>query len=294
MPVHEFGGDWTTDKLERVRKYLVAYATIMRKQKFRFAYVDAFAGTGYRTLEQDEKPRELLFPEFIEKDSKQFVEGSARIALQVLPRFDKYVFIEKDPQRFAELQSLKAEFPAVSDDIVLVNAEANAYLQDVCVNRKWQKHRAVMFLDPFGMQVTWDTLVAIADTKAIDLWILFPVGVAVNRLLTRDGKIQPSWQKRLDSLFGESDWHEVFYRTKTDAGLFGDQVITEKLGSFDLIGQYFVKRLKTAFAGVAENPLPLLNSRNVPLFLLCFAAGNPKGAPTAIKIAQNILGKKHG
>lgn len=294
MPVHKFGGDWTNDKLERVRKYLVAYATIMRKQKFLFAYVDAFAGTGYRTLEQDEKPSELLFPEFIEKDSKQFVEGSARIALQVQPRFDRYIFIEKDPQRFAELQKLKAEFPAVSDDIVLVNAEANAYLQDLCLNRKWQKHRAVMFLDPFGMQVTWDTLVAIADTKAIDLWILFPVGVAVNRLLTRDGKIQRGWQKRLDALFGESAWHEVFYRTKSEASLFGDRIVIEKVGSFDLIGQYFVKRLKTAFAGVAESPLPLLNSRNVPLFLLCFAAGNPKGAPTAIKIAQNILGKRNG
>lgn len=26
-----FGGDWTDEKLERVRKYLVAYATIMNK-----------------------------------------------------------------------------------------------------------------------------------------------------------------------------------------------------------------------------------------------------------------------
>ena len=45
---HGFGGNWTEEKLKRVEKYLKAYATIMNKKKFRFAYIDAFAGTGYR------------------------------------------------------------------------------------------------------------------------------------------------------------------------------------------------------------------------------------------------------
>lgn len=31
------------------------------------------------------------------------------------------------------------------------------------------------------------------------------------------------------------------------------------------------------------------NSKNVPLYLLCFAAGNPRGGPIAVKIAQDIL-----
>ena len=52
--VHEFGGDWTTDKLERVRKYLQAYTVIFnrnpRAKKLHTIYVDAFAGTGYRSL----------------------------------------------------------------------------------------------------------------------------------------------------------------------------------------------------------------------------------------------------
>ena len=43
-----------------------------------------------------------------------------------------------------------------------------------------------MFLDPYGTQVSWDTIKLIADTRAIDLWILFPIG-AVNRLMNRDG-----------------------------------------------------------------------------------------------------------
>ena len=44
-----FGGNWSVDKLERVRKYLSAYTTILsnHKDKYKFAYIDAFAGTGY-------------------------------------------------------------------------------------------------------------------------------------------------------------------------------------------------------------------------------------------------------
>ena len=284
-----FGGDWTDEKLERVRKYLVAYATIMSKRNFRFAYIDAFAGTGYRTLKQEENQPELMFPELAEQSSQRFLDGSARIALQTQPKFTKYIFIEKDESRFAELKKLKEEFPTVKDDIILVNADANVYIQDLCGNYSWSKNRAVLFLDPFGMQVQWDTIVAIAKTQAIDLWILFPLGVAVNRLLRKDGNINEAYRHRLDEMFGTTDWFDAFYKTKTSLNLFGEQVSTEKVGDFTSISQYFVERLKTVFAGVAANPFPLYNSRNNPLYLLCFAAGNPKGAKTAIKIAQDIL-----
>ncbi|MCG3155306.1 MAG: hypothetical protein DKINENOH_01912 [bacterium] len=284
-----FGGDWTAEKLERVRKYLVAYAKIMSKQQFRFAYIDAFAGTGYRTLKQEENPHELMFPELLERESKAFLEGSAQIALQIEPKFTKYIFIERDVNRFTELQKLKTDFPVVQSDIVLVNADANRYLKDLCQNFKWNKSRAVLFLDPFGMQVTWETVAAIAKTKAIDMWYLFPLGVAVNRLLKKDGNIRESMRQRLDAIFGTSDWYDAFYQTTTSSDLFGEHVRTEKVKGFERIEKYFVERLQSVFTGVAKNPLPLMNSRNNPLYLLCFASANPKGAKTAIKIAQDIL-----
>jgi three-Cys-motif partner protein len=261
----------------------------MNRQNFRFAYIDAFAGTGYRTLEQHQKPLAKIFPEIFEQDSQQFLDGSARIALQVRPRFTKYIFIERDIDRIVELQKLKSDFKELRDDIVVIQANANSYLQDLCLNRRWSKNRAVLFLDPFGMQVTWDTIAAIAATKAIDLWLLFPIG-AVNRLLPRNAQISAAWRKTLDRMFGSSDWYEVFYRTRKFTNVFGGQQMTTiKLADFNLIGEYFVKRLSAVFAGVAQNPLPLLNSRNSPLYLLCFAAGNPRGSTTAIKIAQDIL-----
>ena len=283
-----FGGDWTTEKLERVRKYLKAYATIMKRQNFHFAYIDAFAGTGYRTDKQDTDPNELMFPEIAEREVQEFLDGSARIALQVEPRFQKYILIEKDENRFAELQKLKAEFP--SDDVDLIRSDANEYLKDLC-SKNWIKHqrRAVLFLDPYGMEVDWHTIAAIANTQAIDLWLLFPLGIAVNRLLKRDGDVDTIVRHKLDRFFGTTDWYDTFYEIASSPTLFGEEMVIRKKSDFRSIAQYFVERLQTVFTGVANNPLSLYNSKNNPLYLLCFAAGNPKGASTAVKIAQDIL-----
>jgi three-Cys-motif partner protein len=287
-PQH-FGGNWTIEKLSRVKKYLAAYAKIMSNKGLRFAYIDAFAGTGYRLLRRAEDTQELMFPELVEKEARGFLEGSARIALQIRPEFHKYIFIEKDEKRFKELCRLKDSFSSVGDRILVVNTEANTYIKDLCLNYKWQRHRAVMFLDPFGMQVTWETVEAIASTKAIDFWYLFPLGVAVNRLLKKDGQINEAIKGSLDRLFGAKDWYHAFYSVTKEPNLFGERSVTRKVGGFDKIGDFFVNRLRKVFAGVADNPLPLLNSKRNPLYLLCFASGNLRGAKTAVKIAQDIL-----
>ena len=288
---HRFGGDWTEQKLECVRKYLHAYTTIMSKQPFHYAYIDAFAGTGYRDMENDEDTDELMFPDLVSPEVVSFHDGSARHALEVEPPFMKYIFIEKDATRYAELEELRKEFllkDRFSEDMIeCLRKDANGYLKDLC-RKSWKSHRALVFLDPYGMQVDWETIESIAQTQAIDLWILFPLGT-VNRLLKRNGEIRPSLRERLDLFFGEPDWYEVFYQL-AEQGSFFDEEQWQKAGNiFATIEQYFIERLQGIFKDVAANPLPLRNSKNVPLYLLCFAAGNPRGGPIAVKIAQDIL-----
>ena len=59
--------------------------------------------------------------------------------------------------------------------------------------------------------------------------------------------------------------------------------------SLATIGRYFVERLKEIFSGVAEEPGVLRNSTNSPLYLLCFAASNARGAELALRIAGLLL-----
>jgi three-Cys-motif partner protein len=94
----------------------------------------------------------------------------------------------------------------------------------------------------------------------------------------------------LDEMFGEPDWYDAFYEKQKTPDLFGSTSETViKKADYSSISRYFVKRLKTIFQHVAKNPLPLHNSSNCPLYLFCFAAGNPKGGPIAIRIAESIL-----
>lgn len=162
-------------------------------------------------------------------------------------------------------------------------------LSSALCEKNWDKHRAVLFLDPYGMQVEWATIEAVAATKAIDLWLLFPLGVAVNRLLTRDGQIPEGWRRRLNLLLGTTDWDNDFYEVESVSTLFGEKEQRVKRATTGSIGRYFNNRLKSIFAGVAEEPKVLVNSSNCPLYLLCFAAGNAKGAPIALKIANHLL-----
>jgi three-Cys-motif partner protein len=294
MANHVFGGDWTSDKLERVRKYLCAYTTIFKKNVravyFTTIYVDAFAGTGQRV--ESAGRRVNAATEALENDNldaEALQKGSARIALEVDPPFDRYVFIEKRVKRVKELEAPRSDFPDKAAAIQVERADANDYLREWCGQTDWQRHRAVVFLDPYGMQVDWATIEAIAATKAVDLWVLFPLGMAVNRLLTKNEPPPKKWADALTRFFGNDEWKQEFYPKKTERTLFGDEQTERKEANFDRIGRFFLKRLKAVFARVVPNPLVLTNSKDVPIYLLCFAAGNPKGAPTAIKIAKDIL-----
>jgi len=289
MPVGQkwlFGGDWTEQKLDILSDYLCAYNTALKNQPFCRVYVDAFAGTGYRQQRQDQFQLASLFEEIGQDESQRFLKGSAKRALEARPAFNRYVFVESDRAKIGELESLKREHPDKAAEIHIEQGEANAFVQGYCQRENWQSTRAVLFLDPFATQVEWRTIEAIAHTKAIDVWILFPL-MAVNRLLANDP--EKACRGRLDRIFGTQDWFDAFYRTSKPEDIFGQHLeIVKKACDFERIGEFYLERLKSVFAGVAPKPRMLENSR-APLFQLFFAAANPKGAPIAVRIASHLL-----
>lgn len=297
---HTFGGDWTKIKLECLEKYLKAYTKVMKNQSFNCLYIDAFAGSGWITLKQNESRRlgaqqSSLF-DLLDSSSNCSLQkqentyGSARLALTVEPHFNEYHFIENNQKRFLELENLKSEYP---HRIIQCHQEdANYFLQNLCIKRDWINNyeRAVLFLDPYGMNVQWKTIKSIAATKAIDIWYLFPMGIALNRLLRKDGQISPKTKLTISGLLGTDEWYDVFYRECEELTLFGTQKSIEKNTNFINMSEYINSRFENIFPGVANNPRSLFNSRNNPLYLLIFAASNDKGSKIAIKIAQSILG----
>jgi three-Cys-motif partner protein len=129
------------------------------------------------------------------------------------------------------------------------------------------------------------------------MWLLFPLGISLNRLLARSGQIPDGWRRRITAFLGTDDWFASFYRKQArgerdgapaaSPTLFGDDTVLAR-ARVEVIGDYFLQRLGSVFAGMAP-PGVLRNTQDHPLYLLCFAAANPSGAKTALKIANHIL-----
>lgn len=296
MVDHQFGGAWTEQKLEALKHYLAAYRLIFTQNEkarhFKTIYIDAFAGTGQRKTNDVTSDEGSLFDPEELPELDAYKKGSARIALELTSPFDEYIFIDKKREHATQLEStINCDYPQLVSRCKVMQGDGTKLLGDICRNREWKKCRAVVFLDPYGMNIEWDLLKQIAATKAIDLWLLFPLGMGANRLLKRDATPPQSFSDKLTRMFGTTDWQNAFYKHSPQTDLFAGDTALIKDASFDQIGNFLIERLKSIFSGVAPTAKALLNSRNNPMYLLCFAAGNPIGAPTAVKIGDHLLGK---
>lgn len=290
-----WGGSWTEEKLRVLRGYLGAYVTALKNQAFRLEYIDAFAGAGYRRRKGSDTAQLALTDEPVE----EYRDGAARIALGLNQGFDAYYFIERRASHVEELRGLANEHSA--QEIHIHQGDANVWLRELC-ERDWQRRRAVVFLDPYGMQVEWGTMETLARTKAMDVWVLVPIAVAVNRLLMRDyASIPEGWRRRLDLFFGSEEWRNRLYETpdekarRTGAPLLLLDVgpssgLATKAASLDDIAAYYAERLRACFPYVAGFRY-LCHPNGKPLYALYFASANPspKAGAISVSIAGHLL-----
>lgn len=184
------------------------------------------------------------------------------------------------------LLELKREFPLVSDRMEFHCGDANTELRAFCQRIDWRKSRAIVFLDPYGNHVNWETVEIIAATKAIDMWYLFPAGLGVHRQISRSGSVHATHENSLNSLLGTVDWQGQFLQRTTTNDLFGASERIEKIATPISITEFMIDRLRGPFEGrVAAKWLPL-GSRGVHMYSLIFACANP--SPPAWKLANKI------
>lgn len=280
--MNNFGGNWTEAKIEILVEYAGAYLTIMnryaQKYDWKLLYFDGFAGSG-----------------FIENKSQQnqdVIMGAAKRILEIeKPRpFDRYYFVEKETSHAQLLiKNTVEEYPKKLINVVTTDCNAKILsMASFLRSRKGKNYKVLAYIDPCGMQLKWESLMALQKLK-VDAWILVPTGMGVNRLLKKNGKISDAWLERLEVFLGMPREEILihFYSQTTVYTLFGEEVIISKeQKAIDRSSDLYQQRLKELFSHVSE-PYILKNSSNSTMFHFFMVSNNEH----AVSIANDIIKK---
>ncbi len=271
--MNEFGGNWTENKIEIVVKYAKAYLQVMKDRKYwNLLYFDGFAGSG--DISTDEVDVDVM-------------KGTATRILEIKdPReFDIYYFVEKDINLKTQLEESVKNFN--KKQAFVVCDDCNARMKTMSEYLKKNKNtKALAYIDPYGMSVNWDSIQSLKSLD-IDIWILVPTGIELNRLLKRNGDISDAWLLKLEKFLGlnSETIKNHFYKTRTELTLFGESKIIEKEeDAVDKAALLYKARLNEVFKFVSE-PFVMRNSSNSIMYHFMMATNNS----TALKIANDVI-----
>lgn len=284
-------GAWSEEKLEFLRRYLVAYTSIMtvlKKQgKFKeFAYVDAFAGSvtpeAKRTLRTD--PKRPALPGFGDEAREaeiEYVDGSPLVALKTEPPFDVYCLNDKNQARIREkIVPLGKQFPGRR--IEVTHGDCNEFLlNDIVPRFPWSSFkRAFVFVDPYGLQVLWDTIRALGEARTFDVYINFPIQAITRQL--GDKPPTDEIRDKIDTVMGDGEWYDSVY-TSRDLPLLGKSTMIRQKSVAGSLALLYANNLKRHFKHVSP-PRIMTQQTNSPLYALILASQ----AELAVKKMNNI------
>jgi len=151
-------GYWSELKLEIVEKYGSAYTTAFKKNsRLKKYYIDGLSGAGVH----------------LSKTTATHVEGSPSRALKISPPFDGFYFIDINKEKTSFLRTICGE----RSNVHIHTGDCTEYLtKEVLPKIQFKDYkRALCLLDPYGLHIDWEVMYQAGQSKAIDMFLNFPV-----------------------------------------------------------------------------------------------------------------------
>jgi three-Cys-motif partner protein len=262
-------GQWARVKLRFLELYL-PYALAATKRKNHRVYVDLFAGPG------------------VNFDGHSEFDSGALIALRARAPGDGASFTDvilvniglRDHQaleRRIDRLCARGECNTPRDRIVLVHADANEAVRDIVIRfDKWAYLLA--FADPESpSQLPFSTIQALKEHghRSVDLYSLFPLDMAIKRLLSYSEQRRAQWAHVLDSFFGTDQWRTIATRARANPDR-RDQLARD-------ITDLYLRQLKVLWAE-AGTVVDVRQANNRRLYRMLFAASHE----VALRIERHI------
>lgn len=258
-------GHWSELKLAIVEQYGAAYtAAFNRTPCLKKYYIDGFSGAGAH----------------LSKQTGERIDGSPVRALRITPPFDRFYFIDLNRHKTDYLEKLCEG----RSNVEIHTGDANTFLvQELLPKIQYRNYnRALCLLDPYGLHLDWEVLRLAGQSKAVDMFLNFPVmDMNRNAIWHQPEKVPPEGIERMTRFWGDDTWRGVAYTESGQGNLFDFEPEKVKQPN-DAIVAAFMERLKeVAGFSFVPDPLPMRNSTNAVVYYLFFASQKP--------VAQRII-----
>ncbi len=245
-------GPWVEQKYRYVGMYAELFATGMKNRWKRRVYLDLFSGPGHSQV----------------KSTGRMVLGSPLIALSLPDPFDAYIFADEDPDSMAALR-VRVARTGHDDKVTIVPGDANARIGEIIRHIPGvdgERELSFCFLDPYKLNINFDTVRQLSDGRAIDFLILLALYVDANRNI---GTYIRDESPTIDRFLGDPGWREQWK-------------VAEKAG--ESIVAFLARAYSSRMAGIGYLPMPLDQmvkirsyDKRLPLYYLAFFSRHKTG-----------------
>lgn len=218
----------TKGKLVYLKKYLPALNKILRSKvpdRPRF-YVDLFSGPG-KCIDRKGIP----------------CDGSPLIAIKTDPRFTDFILVDIN-EDFCEALEKRCEG---TPNVNVICGDCNRKIREV-LSMMNTYDPCFVFLDPFGLELKWETVKELSKKRRMDLLINFPVG-AICRSMNKEGA-----EDTVTDCLGTDEWMDLKGHGRS-----------LRIRLRDL----YMNKVKRFFK--FASPKLVYNQKNVPLYYLVYA-----------------------
>lgn len=267
-------GRWADDKLSFLDRFLAPALTVAAKYFRNRAYVDLFAGPGGF---YDGRSRE-----FFPGGALRVLDAHGEAARNRASQFTHAILVNLDPADHAALTARVDQLQADGrltiprQNIQIVNEDANSVVKRLA-RMLPPKSYAFAFVDPEAPgQWPWTSCQALrrAVPGALDLYLLYPGMMAINRLISYQG--HPA-ERALTAYFGCEDWRAIVQARRTDAD---SPEMRQELEAL------YERQLATLGLSYVRRPRRICRTGACELYTMFFASRKP----VALKPAEWEMG----
>ncbi len=239
-------GSWGEEKYRLLSLYSQMFAASMKNKWQCRVYIDLFAGCGRSRVTETNK----------------IVAGSPVLALNVEPRFDRYIFCERSAEKLSALKArVSRDYSAA--DVSFQPGDANESVEDILAkipqHTKEFKVLSFCFVDPYNLKDLAFATIDRLSSRFIDFLVL----IATDMDAARNVSIYELPDNRVvEKFLGLPDWRSGWVAAKGRRESF----------SFYLMERFSNQMEARDYirAPIEETKLVRSTEKNLPLYRLAF------------------------